>query len=505
MTPTPSTGSADASSGRAAAPGSASARRAELGLRERNPQVVLDQFRELLERQHLEESLVSRQPGRRKELLESLVARQQASELTRKLAGLHPADIAFVLEGLPLGQRSRLWHLVPPHLDGAVLLEAEAPVRESLLADMDRGEILDAARGMESDDIADLVPQLPADLVSELMDALPGEHRNRVQEVLSFPPDSVGALMDFDLVRVREDVRIEVVLRYLRRLGRLPPQTDRLMVVSPAGVLTGLLSLESLLVQDPERLVREVMDPDPVYFRTDDAADDAARAFDRYGLTLAPVVNAHRELVGRLAAEAVMESAVDSAQMDLLSQVGLSRTEDLFANTWSVARGRWMWLTVNLVTAFLASRVIGIFEDSIERIVALAALMPIVASIGGNTGNQAVALTIRGLSLGQIDTRNALALMGKEAGVASINGALWGTLMGVITWLLYGEPLLGGVMAAAMLLNMVLAALVGIGVPLALGAIGRDPALGSSIILTFLTDAGGFFIFLGLATVVFGI
>jgi magnesium transporter len=357
---------------------------------------------------------------------------------------------------------------------------------------------------MGSDDIADLVPQLPADLVDELMDTLPGEHRNRVQQALSFPADSVGALMDFEQVSVREDVRIEVVLRYLRRLGRLPPHTNRLMVVSPAGVLTGLVSLESLLVQDPERLVREVMDPDPVYFRTDDDAGHAARAFDRYGLSLAPVVNAHHELVGRLTADAVMVSAVDSAQMDLLSQVGLSRAEDLFANIWSVARGRWVWLTVNLATAFVASRVIGVFEDSIERIVALAALMPIVASIGGNTGNQAVALTIRGLSLGQIDTRNALALMGKEAGVALINGALWGTVMGVITWLLYGLPLLGAVMAAAMLLNMVLAALVGIGVPLGLGALGRDPALGSSIILTFLTDAGGFFIFLGLAALVLG-
>ncbi len=479
--------------------------RADVAGREHNPQEALRHFRELLDRQQLEENLVSRQHSQRQDLVESLVARQQASELTRNIARLHPADIAFILEGLPLDQRSRLWHLVPPELDGAVLLEASDAVRETLIADMDRGEIMDAARQLDSDDIADLVPHLPSDLVPELLSSLSREDRDQVQSVLSFPEGSVGALMDFDMVTVRQDNRIEVVLRYLRRRGRLPQNTNKLMVVDEAGTLTGVLFFESLLIHDTERLVSEVMDTDPVYFRTDDDAHDAALAFERYGLVAAPVVNAHRQLVGRLSAEAVLEDVVESAQQDLLSQVGLTGDQDLFSSIWEAARSRWLWLAINLMTAFAASRVIGIFEGSIEKVVALAALMPIIASIGGNTGNQAVALTIRGLALDQIDGRNARYLILKELGVSLANGALWGSVMGVLTWLLYGDVHLGMVMTVAMVLNMLLAALVGISIPLGLGALGRDPAMGSSIILTFVTDAGGFFIFLGLASLVLGV
>jgi magnesium transporter len=478
--------------------------RADVAPKERDPQETLRHFRELLDRQQLEESLVSRQHSQRQDLLESLVARQQATEVTRKLSRLHPADIAFVLEGLPLEQRSRLWHLVPPELDGAVLLETSDAVRESLIADMDPGEIIAATRKLDSDDIADLVPHLPSELVPELLNTLSREDRDQVQSVLSFPEGSVGALMDFEMVTVSEGHRLEVVLRYLRRRGRLPQNTNKLMVVDKAGVLTGVLFFEDLLVHDPDDLVRDVMDADPVYFRTDDDARDAALAFERYALVAAPVVNAHRQLVGRLTVDAVMEEAVDSAQQDLLSQVGLTREEDLFASIWQSARNRWPWLAINLMTAFIASRVIGVFEDSIERVVALAALMPIVASIGGNTGNQAVALTIRGLALDQIDGRNARYLVLKEMGVSLANGALWGSIMGLVTWALYGDTHLGMVMTVAMVLNMLLAALIGIAIPLGLGALGRDPAMGSSIILTFVTDAGGFFIFLGLASLVLG-
>jgi magnesium transporter len=476
--------------------------RADVAMRERNPQEGLRHFRELLDRQELEESVVSPPTSHRQDLVQALVAvgRRRRSRADRRF---RPATSPSS-SGLPLEQRSRLWHLVPPELDGAVL-EASDAVRECLIADMDRGEIIDAAKRLDSDDIADLVPHLPSDLVPELLNALSREDRDQVQSVLSFPEGSVGALMDFDMVSVREDNRIEVVLRYLRRRGRLPHNTNKLMVVDEGGILTGVLFFESLLIHDTERLVREVMDADPVYFRTDDDAHDAALAFERYGLVAAPVVNAHRQLVGRLTVDAVMEQVVESAQQDMLSQVGLSGDEDLFANIWQSARNRWPWLAINLMTAFIASRVIGVFEDSIEKIVALAALMPIVASIGGNTGNQAVALTIRGLALDQIDGRNARYLVLKELGVSLANGALWGSLMGAATWLLYGQPMLGLVMAAAMVLNMLLAALVGISIPLGLGALGRDPAMGSSILLTFVTDAGGFFIFLGLASLVLAV
>lgn len=465
----------------------------------RDVQDALRQVRALLQKQQVVESLVGRQHTARHDLVESVVVRQHQVELTRKLSRLHPADIAFVLESLPRAERLHLWRSVPAGLHGAVLLEVADAVRASLISDMERVEIINATRRLDSDDIADLVPHLPSDVVQEVLAALPNDDRDEVQQVLAFPEGTVGALMDFDMVSIREDTRIEVVLRYLRRLGRLPDYTNKLMVVDRGGMLTGVLFLRDLLLHPTERAVGEVMDREPACFRTDDDAREAARAFDRYGLVAAPVVNSHGQLVGRLTVDAVMEKAVDSVQQDMLSQVGLPKEEDLFAGVGQAARNRWPWLMVNLMTAFLASRVIGVFEDTIEKVVALAALMPIVASIGGNTGNQAVALTVRGLALDQISGRNAWHLVVKEVGISSINGVLWGSGMGVVTYLLYGNVLLGAIMAVAMCLNLLLASLAGIAIPLGLKAARRDPAMGSSIILTFITDAGGFFIFLGLA------
>jgi magnesium transporter len=465
----------------------------------RNIQATLRQVRELLHKQEIIESLVSRQHAHRQDLVESLVARQHEVELSQKFRHLHPADIAFVLESLPREQRLRLWRLVPSELDGAVLLEASDAVREFLIADMDKGEILRAARGLDGDDIADLVPHLPSDLVPELLGSLTPEDRAEAHNALAFPEGTVGALMDFDMIPIRENKRLEVVLRYLRRFDRLPDHTNKLMVVDKGGMLTGVLFLQDLLVHDPDILVADIMEREPVHFRTDDDIEEVAGAFERYALVSAPVVNAHGQLVGRLTVDQVMEVALDAAQEDMLAQVGLQPEEDLFANVWRAARNRWPWLVINLVTAFMASRVIGVFEGTIEKVVALATLMPIIASIGGNTGNQAVALTVRGLALDQIDQRNVRHLMAKELGISAINGILWGSVMAAVTWLLYGQMLLGAIMTAAMLLNLLLAALVGVAIPLGLKYLGRDPAMGSSIILTFLTDAGGFFIFLGLA------
>ena len=305
--------------------------------------------------------------------------------------------------------------------------------------------------------------------------------------------------MDFDMIPIREDKRLEVVLRYLRRFDRLPDHTNKLMVVDKTGRLTGVLFVQDLLVNDPDAYVADIMEREPIHFHTDDDTEETAHAFERYALVSAPVVNVHGQLVGRLTVDQVMEVAVDAAQEDMLAQVGLQHEEDLFANVWQAARNRWPWLVINLFTAFIASRVIGVFEGTIEKVVALAALMPIVASIGGNTGNQAVALTVRGLALDQIDQSNAWHLIAKELGISIINGLLWGSVMALVTWLLYDRVLLGIIMASAMLLNLLLAALVGVVIPLALKYFGRDPAMGSSILLTFITDAGGFFIFLGLA------
>ena len=356
----------------------------------RNVQKTLRQLRELIHRQEVIESLVSRRRTSRQDIVESLVVRQHETELTQKLGSLHPADIAFALEALPREQRLQLWRQVPAELHGAVLLEASEVVREFLIADMDRGEILSPAHGLDGDDVADLVPHLPSDLVPELLGSLTPENRNEAYQALAFPDGSVGSMMDFDVIGIRMDKRLDVVLRYLRRFEHLPEHTNKLMVVGKNGNLAGVLFLQDLLVHDPDETVAGIMERDPIRFRTDDSIENAALDFERYDLVSAPVVNAHGQLVGRLTVDKLLEAAVDSAQEDMLAQVGLTYEDDLFSGVFEAARNRWPWLVVNLMTAFFASRVIGVFEGTIEKVVALAALMPIVASIGGNTGNQAV-------------------------------------------------------------------------------------------------------------------
>jgi magnesium transporter len=287
----------------------------------------------------------------------------------------------------------------------------------------------------------------------------------------------------------------------LRRLGELPDQLDKLFVVDRDDAIIGVLPLKRLLTTDPEVSVAAVMVEDFVKFHPEDEAHEASQAFERYDLVTAPVVDAQGRLIGRVTVDAVVDYIRESADADMLSMAGLKEEEDLFSTVWHAAKNRWMWLAVNLVTAFIASRVIGAFEGSIEKLAALAALMPIIAGIGGNSGNQTVTLIIRGLALGHITPSNARRLVVKEFGVAILNGLMWGSAVGIFAWLLYDKPALGGVMALAMLLNLLVAALAGIFIPMVLERMGRDPAIGSSVLLTFITDSMGFFIFLGLATV----
>jgi magnesium transporter len=373
-------------------------------------------------------------------------------------------------------------------------------VRQDLLAGMDHREILSAADHLDSDEIADLVPDLPAGVVPKLIEVLDNRERDRLQTALAFPGDTVGALMSFEFIGVREDMCLEAVLRYLRRRGELPLHINQLIVIDRQGGLRGVLPLRELLIHSPDALVEQVMNPEPVAFFTDDKARDAVSAFERYDLLSAPVVNAHNQLVGLLTVDVVMDYAHKQTDQDLLKYAGLREEEDLFAPIWRSGKNRWPWLALNLVTAFIASRVIGLFEDSIAQLVALATLMPIVAGIGGNTGTQAIALVVRGLALNQVTADNFGHLLRKELAISAMNGALWGSVMGFVAYLLYGSFSLGMVMMAAMLLNLMLAALTGALVPWTLHRMGRDPAIGASILLTALTDSLGFFIFLGLAT-----
>ncbi|PVZ13763.1 MULTISPECIES: magnesium transporter [unclassified Pseudomonas] len=461
----------------------------------------LAQVTELLQRQRVVEDLTHRQEGQNQARVDDLVHRQNQVELQRKLDDLHSADVAYILEALPLEDRLAVWQLVKAERDGDILLEVSDAVRETLIADMDDHEIIAAAREMDADELADLAPELPRDVVHELMESLDAQQRERVRSALSYEEDQVGALMDFEMVTIREDVTLEVVLRYLRRLRELPGHTDKVFVVDNQGVLKGVLPIKRLLVNDPDKQVADVMASDPVTFHPDADAYEAAQAFERYDLISAPVVDKNARLIGRLTIDEMVDLIREESETEVLNMAGLREEEDIFASVWRSLRNRWSWLAVNLVTAFIASRVIGLFEESIAHLVALAALMPIVAGIGGNSGNQTITMIVRAMALDQVSPRNTKRLMKKELGVAVLNGLIWGGVIGVVAWLLYDSWSLGVVMTAAMTLNLMLAALMGVIIPMSLARVGRDPAMGSSVMITAMTDSGGFFIFLGLATV----
>jgi magnesium transporter len=461
----------------------------------------LQQVISLLEKHRLIENMVHNQEMSNHELIESLVHKQNLNELQKKLEFLHPADVAYILEALPLEQRLDVWELVKADRDGEILLEVSDAVRQTLIADMDSEELLAAAEQLDTDELADLAPDLPKDVLQDLMDSLDAQNRARLQSALSYSDDAVGSIMDFDIVTIREDITLEVALRYMRRLGGLPDHTDKLFVVDRDDVLHGVLPLKRLVVSDLDAKVADVMSEDAVIFHPEDIADDAAKAFERYDLVTAPVVDENGKLVGRVTVDAVMDLIREEAESDMLSMAGLREEEDFFASVWKSVQNRWAWLAINLITALVASRVIGLFEGSIEKIVALAALMPIVAGVGGNSGNQTTTMIVRGLALGQVASHNMKSLITKELGVALLNGLLWGSVIGAVAYALYGSFPLGLVMMSAMTLNLLLAALMGVVIPLMMNKIGRDPAVGSSVLITAMTDSGGFFIFLGLATV----
>jgi len=468
--------------------------------RQENLEHVIQDVRETLKRNRIAEGLVERQKMPHHELVERLVQRQNLVRLERQLESLHAADIATLLEALPLTDRLVVWELVRADRDGEVLLEVSDAVRESLIAVMDPGELLNVASSLHPDELADLAADFPETVMDDVVSSLLPEQRGQLELAMSYAEDTVGALMDFDLVTVREDVALEVAFRYLRRFDALPDHTDKLFVVDRDGLFQGVIHLKTLLVNAPDVDVADVMARDVVSFSPEDSAQDAADAFERYDLVSAPVVDDKRRLIGRITIEAVIDFIRESTEEERLSQAGLREQEDIFAPVNRSVKNRAPWLAINLVTALIASRVIGLFEDSIEQLVALAALMPIVAGMGGNIGNQTITMIVRELAFRHIDRRDIAILYIKELKIALINGLIWGGMLAVITSLLYGNIPLGTVMLAAVTLTFLVAALFGVTIPLVRAHFKRDPALGSSVMITAITDSGGFFIFLGLAT-----
>ncbi len=461
----------------------------------------LQRVSELLRKQELVESLVHRQEGPRQELVENLVHKLHVVELQKYLDTLHPADVADILEALPRAQRLVVWDLVKTDREGEILLEVSDAVRETLIAHMDEEELVAAAEQLDTDEIADLAPDLPREVIQDVFQSLSPDEREQLRAAMSYAEGTVGALMDFDMISIREDVTLEVVLGNLRRLDEMPDHTDQLFVVDRAGQLKGLVPVNRLLVNDTGTTVTAVMDPAVTRLRPDEKAQDAASAFERYDLVSAPVVDGRGKLIARVTVNAVMDYIREETDNDLLSAGGLREEEDLFSSVWSSIKNRWTWLAVNLVTAFIASRVIGLFENSISKLVALATLMPIIAGISGNSGNQTTTMIVRSLALGQLAAGNARALFAKEIGVSVLNGVIWGGVVGLFAFLIYHSWQLGLVMTGAMVLSLLLASVMGVAIPLSMQKLGRDPALGSSVMITAITDSGGFFIFLGLATV----
>lgn len=422
------------------------------------------------------------------------------AEVGALVAHLPPPDLADTLEALPSEERHALWRLVENEKRGNVLLEASENVWDDLIDEMSDRELLDALQYLDIDEQIYLVQHLPRNLTGRLLATLPAEERTRVRQVLHYEKNSVGAIMEFEVITVRPDVTLEVVQRYLRRLGKMPENTDKLFVTDRNKVLAGELTLTCILLNDVQRKVSEVMEDDPLTFSPEDIAENAARTFERDNLVSAAVVDPSGKLMGRLTIDEIVDVVYEETDTDLRRMGGLSAEEDVFAPVTKAVKTRWAWLAVNLCTAFIASRVIDGFEHTISQLVALASLMPIVAGIGGNTGNQTITMIVRALALQNIQPGNLTFLIMREMGVALINGLVWGGIMGGITWWLYDDMALGGVMTLAMMLNLLMAALMGVIIPMTMVKLGRDPAVGSSVMITAITDTGGFFIFLGLAT-----
>lgn len=466
--------------------------------------LALDQITQIIERE--EENNPKLPPDPKHPLAKPLS--QGAKEALREiLAELHPADVAYVLEALPQDDRLAVWQLVDAEDEGDILVEVSDAVRETLIEAMTPDELVDAVETLDTDEIADIVEDLPPDVVAEVQEGLSHEERAQLRAAMSYPEESVGARMDFEMISVREDITLEAVLTYLHKFKNLPDHTDQLFVVDRQGKFKGVLPVSQILVHESFVTVADLVQTDILTLNPLDDAENAAHAFERYDLVSAPVVDEAGRLVGRLTVNDVLDVIQESNNDDVLASVGLSDEQDIFGSVWQIAKSRWLWLGVNLCTAFFASRVINAFDGTIERVVALAALMPIVAGMAGNSGNQTLTLLVRAMAMGQVTGSNVHDLIRKEIWTAFTNGLIWGAIAGFFVWALYHDSpygmTLGFVMFLAMILNFVLGAAVGLAVPLLLKHFGRDPAMGGSVLLTFSTDSGGFLIFLGLATLFF--
>jgi magnesium transporter len=432
------------------------------------------------------------------ENLLSALSVEDYGQVRALLGELHPSEIADLLESLPPKVRETLWDLIEPALEGDVLSEIQDAVRSSLLQQMHPQEVAEATKDLDTDDAADILQDLPEDVVASVLDSMDAQNRERVASILSYPEDDAGGLMNIDVVPIRADVSLDVVSRYLRQLGELPEQTDNLMVVDRENLYLGVLPLADILTKKPDTSVGESMIKE-TGITADTPAQEVARIFEQRDWFSAGVVDEQGKLLGRITVDDVVDVIQEEAEQTVRSMAGLG-DDDMFAPVLVSARRRSVWLGINLLTAFLASWVIGRFSGTIEQLVALAVLMPIVASMGGVAGSQTLTIAIRGIALGQISKANSRTLMIKEIAVGIFNGLIWAVVVAVIAGMWFDSTSLGLIIGLAMIINLVIAAFAGALIPMTLKRFGVDPAIAGGVLLTTVTDVVGFMTFLGLAT-----
>ena len=422
--------------------------------------------------------------------------RLRAAEML--VGSLHPSEVARLLESLPLAERALIWDMVGPDNEGDVLVELADEVRDGLIEQMQADEVVAALDGMEVDDLADLVADLPEALTQEVLRSLDHQDRDRLHAVLSYDEESAGGLMNVDVVTVRPDVTLDVVLRYLRARGDMPDGTDSIYVVNRDNEYFGSLFLSRLLSLEPHLSVAEVMSTEIQPIPAHTPSEEVVWEFENRDLLSAPVVDDNNRLVGRITVDDIVDVIRDEAEHSLMGAAGLDEEDDMFAPVVKSARRRALWLGVNLATAFLAAAVVDLFQTTLDAVVLLAVLMPVVPSMGGVSGSQSLVVITRAMALGQIDRNNAERILRKELMVGVLNGLAWSAVVALVTYLWFGDWRIGGVIAGAMIINMTVAALAGFSVPLVLKRLGIDPALAGGVVLTTITDVVGYMSFLGL-------
>ena len=415
------------------------------------------------------------------------------------LADMSPGDVAYFIASSPPDYRDVLLGFLEPEQEALVVNELPDELRNAALADRAPEAVAEIVEQLDDDDVADILHELPDDLTGRVLASLDEQYRQRLQTVLSFSDDSAGGLMSTDIITIRADLTLDVVLRYLRRHSEIPSNTDNLIVVNRHGLFVGLLPIGILLVSDPAISVREMMITDQAAIDVDTPATEVARRFERNDWISAPVVDGNGQLLGRITIDDVVDVIMEEADHSLTSLAGLAE-EDTFASVWQSAPRRAMWLGVNLATALLASSVINLFQATIEKVVALAVLMPIVASMGGIAGTQSLTILIRAMAMGQINDRNQFWVVERESLVGALNGMLWALVIAATAAIWFGDLTLGFIIACAMLINLITAGCAGAGLPLALKKLQVDPALAGGVMVTTVTDVVGFLAFLGLAT-----